>query len=94
MPSKDTKILEYNLYRKSDKIPFMIYADLECKIEKIDGHKTNPENSFTTKESEHVAWGFLMSTISLLRNKENKHHVCRGKNCMKRLYESLREDEM
>ena len=55
MPSKDTKILEYNLYRKSDKIPFMIYADLECKIEKIDGHKTNPENSFTTKESEHVA---------------------------------------
>ena len=70
----------------------MTYADLECKIEKIDGYKTNPENSSTTKES--VASGFLMSTISPFRNKENKHHVCRGKNCMKRLYESLGEDKM
>ena len=88
MPSKGTKILEYNLYQKSDKIPFMIYADLECKIEKIDGHKTNPENSSTTKESEHVASDFLMSTILPFRKKENKHHVCRGKNCMEKFDES------
>ena len=66
----------------------MIYADLECKIEKIDGYKTNPENSFTTKESQHVASGFLMSTIQPFRNKENKHHVCRGKNFMGKFYES------
>ena len=66
----------------------MIYADLECKIEKIDGYKTNPENSSTTKESEHVASGFLMSTISPFSKKENKHHVCRGKNCMVKFYES------
>ena len=36
MPSKDTKILEFNQYQKSDKAPFIIYADLECVIEKID----------------------------------------------------------
>ena len=44
MPSEDTKILELNQYRKSDKAPFVIYADLECMIEKIDGCKNNPEN--------------------------------------------------
>ena len=35
-----------------------------------------------------------MSTILPFGNKENKHHVCRGKNCMGKFYESLREDEM
>ena len=27
---EDTKILESNQYKKSDKIPFIIYADLKC----------------------------------------------------------------
>ena len=34
MPSKYTKILEFNQYQKSDKAPFVIYADLECLIKK------------------------------------------------------------
>ena len=37
MPSEGTKILEFNQYQKSDKGPFITYADLECIIEKIDG---------------------------------------------------------
>ena len=41
MPSEDTKILEFNQYQKSDKLSFVIYADLECLIEKIDGCKNN-----------------------------------------------------
>ena len=39
MPSEDTKIIEFNQYQKSDKAPFIIYADLECIIEKTDGCK-------------------------------------------------------
>ena len=33
MPSEDTKILEFNQYQKPDKVPFIIYADLECIME-------------------------------------------------------------
>ena len=43
MSSEDTKILEFNQYQKFDKAPFIIYVDLECIIEKIDGCKNNPE---------------------------------------------------
>ena len=64
MPSEDTKILEFNQYLKSDKAPFTVYSDLEFTIGKIDGCKTNPDNSSTTKVSEHVPSGFSMSTIS------------------------------
>ena len=44
MPSEDTKILELNQYKKSDKASFIIYEDLECLIENIDWYKTNLEN--------------------------------------------------
>ena len=36
MLSKDTKIQEFNQCQKSDKAPFIIYADLECVIENMD----------------------------------------------------------
>ena len=49
MPSEDTKILEFNQYQKSDKAPFVIYADLESLREKIDGCKNNSENPSRTK---------------------------------------------
>ena len=45
----DTKILEFNQYQKSDRASFIIYANLESIIEKIDGYKNKPENSSTTK---------------------------------------------
>ena len=73
MSSEDTEILKFNQYQKSVKAPFIIYADLECIIEKIDGCKSNPENSSITKVSKLIPSGFSMSTISSFRSIENKH---------------------
>ena len=44
MLSKISKILKFSQYQKFDKASFIIYADLECIIEKIDGCKYNPTN--------------------------------------------------
>ena len=43
MPSEDSKILEFNQFKKSGKTPFIIYTDLDCVIQKIGGCKNNPE---------------------------------------------------
>ena len=94
MPSEDTKILEFNQYQKSDKAPFIIYADLECLIEKINGCKNNPENPFTAKIGEHIPSSFSMSTISSFKSTENMHDVYKGKVCMKTFCESLRDHSM
>ena len=94
MPSEDDDILEFNQYQKFDKAIFIIYADLECLIEKIDECKNNPENSFTTKVSEHIPSGFSMSTIQSFKSIENKHDIFRGRDCMKKFCESLREHVM
>ena len=91
MSFKDTKVIEFNQYQKYDKVPFIICPNFQCVIERIDGCKNNPENSSTTKVGEHSPSGFPMSTISSFRIMENKHDVYRGKNCMKKFCESLRE---
>ena len=79
MPSENIEIFEFNQYQKSDNTPSTIYADLESILENIDGCKNNPENSSTTKVTEHIPSGFSMSTISSFKaekismkgNKEN-----------------------
>ena len=53
IPSVDTKMLRFSQYCKSDKAPFIIYADLESLITKIDGCKNNPEKLSATKLIDH-----------------------------------------
>ena len=53
----------------------VIFSDLECIIDKIDGCKYNTENSSTTKVSEDIPSDFSMSIVSLFSNIENKHNV-------------------
>ena len=92
--SEANKILEFNQYLKSDKAPFIIYADLESLIEKIGACKNNPEKSSTAKANEDILSGFSTSTISPLKDIENKHDIYRGKDCIKKICESLREHAM
>ena len=94
IPSEDTKILEFNQNQKSDKTPFIFYANLECLIGKIYRCKNNLESVSTTKLIEHVPSGFSMSTILSLKRIENNHNVYRVKDCMKKFCESLREYAM
>ena len=62
MPFAYTKILEFNENQKSDKPPFVIYADLDCITENIDGCKNNPEDTSTAKVTKHIPSRFSMST--------------------------------
>ena len=43
---------------------------------------------------EPIPSGFLMSAISPFKSLENKHSVCRGKDCMEYFCESLRKHAM
>ena len=77
-PSDDNKILEFNQYQKSDKAPFIIYADPACITERL----MDANIILKTKVSEHIPSGFSRSTKSLFRRIENKHDLYRDKDCM------------
>ena len=91
MLSEDAKLLKFNQYKKFDEAPFIIYVDLECLIENIDRCKNNPENLCTAKGSKYILSSFSMSTIQTFKSIENKYDIYRGKECMKKTYESLKE---
>ena len=49
MSSEKNNILELNQYMKSYKLLYIIYANMESFIKKIDWCSSNPENFSTTK---------------------------------------------
>ena len=58
---------------KSDKMPYIIYADVESLIKKTNGCANNPEKSSTTKIGLDIPWGYLISTIWEFDHMKNKH---------------------
>ena len=51
---------------KSEKMPFVIHADIESFIRKIDGCANNPENSSTMKIDKHIPCGYSLSKTSII----------------------------
>ena len=43
MPTKDNNVIKHNHGEKSIKLPFVVYADLECLLEKMSTCYNNPE---------------------------------------------------
>ena len=54
MPTKGNNIIKQNHGEKSMKVPFVIYGDLECILEKMSTCMNNPNESSTTKINKHI----------------------------------------
>ena len=57
MPTKHNNIIKYNEGEKSIKLPFVVYADLECLLEKISTCQNNPRESSTNEINKHAPSG-------------------------------------
>ena len=90
MNEKDNKVLKYNYGEKSMKIPFIIYADLESLLEKMNTCH-NSEKSLTAKIDKHTPSDYSLFTHCSFDKTKNKLDYYRGKNCMKIFCLDLRE---
>ena len=91
MPEKDNKMLKYNHGEKSMKVPFIIYADLESLLEKMNTCHNNPEKSSTRTINKHTPPGYSLFTHFSFDTTKNNLDYYRGKNCMKKFCLDLRE---
>ena len=55
---KPGETIEFKNFKKSMRVPFVIYADFEAVTEKIDSATPNPEKSYTEKYQKHTPSGF------------------------------------
>ena len=84
MPTENNNIIKYNHGEKSMKLPFVIYADLECLLEKMSTCINNPNESSTTKINKHTPSGYSIFTHCSFIESKNKLNYYRGKDCMKK----------
>ena len=91
MPTKGNNIIKYNHGEKSMKLPFVIYADLECLLEKMNTCINNPNKSSTTKINKHTPSGYSIFTHCSFDKSKNKLNYYRGDDCMKKFCKELRK---
>ena len=91
MPTKGNNIIKYNQGEKSINMPFTIYADLDCLLEKMGTCQNNPNKSSTTKINKHTPLGYSIFTHCSFNESKNKLNYYRGDDCMKNFCKDLRE---
>ena len=91
MPTKDNNITKCNHGEKSMKEPFIIYAYLECLLEKMSTCINNPNESSTTKINKHTPSGYSIFNSCSFDESKNKLNYYRGKVCMKKFCKDLKE---
>ena len=62
IPTKNNSIIKYSHGEKSMKLPCVIYADLECLLEKMSTCINNPNESSTAKINKHTPSGYSIFT--------------------------------
>ena len=58
MLKEGENIMSFRNYHKQMKVPYVIYADFECVLEKIKGCEPSPDKSFTVKTEKHEPCSF------------------------------------
>jgi len=53
--------LSFENYKRSMRVPFVIYADFESSIKPIDSCQPNPNESFTRKIQKHIPISFCIN---------------------------------
>ena len=91
MPAKVDNTTKYNQGEKFIKLPFVVYADLECLLEKMSTCYNNPEKSSTTKINKHRPSGYSIFTHCSFDKSKNKLNYYRGEDCMTKFCKDLRE---
>ena len=91
MPIKGNNIIKYNHGEKSIKIPFIIYADLECLLKKMSTCQNDPIKSSTTIINKHTPSGYSIFTNCSFDESKNKISYYSVDDCMKKFCKDLRE---
>ena len=86
MPTKNNNIIKYNHGENSVKLPFAIYADLECLLEKMSTNESS-----TAKTNKQTPYGYSIFTHCSFNESKNKLNYYSGKDCLKKFSKYLRE---
>ena len=92
MPEKGT-ILRFKHHERSEKLPFIIYADTEALIKEMQNCDPNPQNSYTKKYQKHepISFSYYIKSFddNVYKSKLRKYT---GEDAMEKFVEWIEED--
>ena len=92
MPEKGT-MLRFKHHERSEKVPFIIYADTEALIKEMHNCDPNPQNSYTKKYQKHEPISFSYYIKCFDDNVyESKLRNYTGEDAMEKFVEWIEED--
>ena len=92
MPEKGTMLM-FKHHERSERVPFIIYADTEALIKKMQNCDPNPQNSYTKKHQKHEPISFSYYIKSFDDNVyESKLRKYTGEDAMEKFVEWIEED--
>ena len=93
MPTKDNSILKFNNYHKQQPTPFVIYADIEALLQKVERGQPDSNESYTERFQRHVDCGSAYKVVCCYDDKYSKD-ICiyRGENAVYKFLEQMLEE--
>ena len=71
---KENENIKYLPGEKALKAPFIVYADLECLLEKVQSCQNDIENSYTEKKAKRKPSGYIWCSICSFDDTKNKSY--------------------
>ena len=93
MPTKNNNTLKFDNYHKQQPVPFVIYADFEALLQKVEKGEHDSNGSYTEKFQQHVDCGSAYKVVCCYDNKYTKD-ICsyRGENAVYKFLERMLEE--
>ena len=90
--SKPGKTITFKNFKKSMRVPFVIYADFEAITENKDSVTPNPEKSYTEKYQKHTPSGFYYYVKKEGIENYAEPVVYRGEDCVEKFCTMVEEE--
>ena len=89
---KPGETIAFKNFKKSMRVPFVIYADFEAITEKIGSATPNPEKSYTEKHQKHTPSGFCYYVKKEGIENHAEPVVYRGKDCVQKFCKMIEQE--
>lgn len=93
MPSEDDKWLFHKYIQKQLKVPYIMYADIECLQVNIEVRQEDPSTSYTEKTTRHVPCGFAYKVVGLNSAHGKEPVVYRGSAAVDQFVSAMLEEQ-
>lgn len=93
LPDKDKNIIKFTNVEKQEKVPFIIYADFECILEKIEKAEHEDKKSSTFKTEKHVVCGFSYKVVCSIEEHTKEQIVYRGEDAGEKFVKKILKEQ-